>query len=62
MRQQGNRLSRPEVGESALVKEAKDVARGLDADPSLVAMAVRLIQDRDDWMNRLKPVRPMARA
>jgi hypothetical protein len=46
-------LSLPQMPETATVREAKDHARAVsgEAEPTIVAFAMRLITDRDKWFN-----------
>jgi len=49
------RLSLPVPPDPPRVKEAKDVAKLAGAnEPSVVNWCMRMIEARDDWVNRLK--------
>lgn len=47
-------LKLAEIPETASVKEARDATRGFDNDPGVLAWALKLIEARDDWANRVR--------
>jgi hypothetical protein len=46
-------LTLPQMPETAMVREAKELARAVagEPEPAVVAFAMRLIADRDLWFN-----------